>query len=422
MKAEDMAPSPTISLSMLGMRKATKKASDRVPAPRVRAMTLSRMYPVTREVRVSGVMIEAERTRRWRASSASSAAMGFRILARIIHERLQPSRGSCPPDTSSDLLCDAPGIAVVGLPRPDEKSLAGTRRISATRNIGATAHSSLDEMHVFQLGVRESSGLEFAHERGGCFRPKDRRRSPAVAATALSPASDPSRLDRGQRDLSLLLHARYGVLLLDAAPAPDAGSADRHSFLCLRHDSREADDPHVEQAGEDRGTLHLHTRRRLRLLGHLHDVQGGDVEQSGDLAPARARDPAGPRRVHPAPARAHPPDAVPAPLRLGRSGHRVPRRDGPRRETREAPETDRQRQRRYGVLPFLFGDVRPGAPRRQEARRQRVLPVLPSRFLPPVAAFGAPFLLLQQPLLPQERGADGGPGRPRADQVVLGLP
>src|SRR6266545_923617 len=119
MKAEDMAPSPTISLSMLGMRKATKKASDRVPAPRVRAMTLSRMYPVTREVRVSGVMIEAERTRRWRASSASSAAMGFRILARIIHERLQPSRGSrgfrghhAPPahgrspDTSSDLLGD----------------------------------------------------------------------------------------------------------------------------------------------------------------------------------------------------------------------------------------------------------------------------------------------------------------------------
>ena len=44
-------------------------------------MTLSRMYPVTREASVSGVMIEAERTRRPRASSASSAAMGFRILA-----------------------------------------------------------------------------------------------------------------------------------------------------------------------------------------------------------------------------------------------------------------------------------------------------------------------------------------------------
>src|SRR6266542_5802722 len=77
MKAEDMAPSPTISLSMLGMRKATKKASDRVPAPRVRAMTLSRMYPDTREVSVSGVMIEAERTRRPRVSSSSSEAIGF---------------------------------------------------------------------------------------------------------------------------------------------------------------------------------------------------------------------------------------------------------------------------------------------------------------------------------------------------------
>src|SRR6266540_2292414 len=79
--------------------------------------------------------------------------------SRIIHERLQPSRGSFPPDTSSDLLCDAPGIAVVGLPRPDEKSLAGTRCTSATRNIGAPTHSSLNEMHVFRLGVRELSGL-----------------------------------------------------------------------------------------------------------------------------------------------------------------------------------------------------------------------------------------------------------------------
>src|SRR6266508_4569949 len=181
MKAEDMAPSPTISLSRLGMRKATKKASDRVPAPRVRAMTLSRMYPVTREVRVSGVMIEAERTRRWRASSASSAAMGFRILARIIHERLQPSRGSFPPDTSSDLLCDAPGFAVVGLPRPDEKSLAGTRCTSATRNIGATAHSSLNEMHVFRLGVRELSGLALLDTN-------DPTGSPIAASGACCPA------------------------------------------------------------------------------------------------------------------------------------------------------------------------------------------------------------------------------------------
>ncbi len=89
----------------------------------------------------------------------SHAGAGTRALARIIHERLQPSRGSFPPDTSSDLLCDAPGIAVVGLPRPDEKSLAGTRCTSATRNIGAPTHSSLNEMHVFRLGVRELSGL-----------------------------------------------------------------------------------------------------------------------------------------------------------------------------------------------------------------------------------------------------------------------
>ena len=75
------------------------------------------------------------------------------------HERLQPSRGSFPPDTSSDLLCDASSIAVVGLPRPDEKSLAGTRCTSAQRALGATARSSLNEMHVFRPGVRELSGL-----------------------------------------------------------------------------------------------------------------------------------------------------------------------------------------------------------------------------------------------------------------------
>jgi hypothetical protein len=80
-------------------------------------------------------------------------------LTRIIHERLQPSRGSFPPDTSSGLLCDAPGIAVVSLPRPDEKSLAGTRCTSTARKVSALTRSSLNEMHVFRLGVRELSGL-----------------------------------------------------------------------------------------------------------------------------------------------------------------------------------------------------------------------------------------------------------------------
>src|SRR6266540_7312915 len=79
--------------------------------------------------------------------------------SRIIHERLQPSRGSFPPDTSSDLLCDAPGIAVVGLPRPDEKSLAGTRRTSVSRHRDEKDRSSLNEMRVFRPGVRELSRL-----------------------------------------------------------------------------------------------------------------------------------------------------------------------------------------------------------------------------------------------------------------------
>src|SRR5215471_5120251 len=75
MKAEDIAPSPTISRSMFGMRKATKKASERSPAPRVTAMILSRMYPVTRDASVSGVMIDAERTSRAREMSGSLAAI-----------------------------------------------------------------------------------------------------------------------------------------------------------------------------------------------------------------------------------------------------------------------------------------------------------------------------------------------------------
>src|SRR6266542_1162721 len=109
-------------------------------------------------------------------------------LARIIHERLQPSRGSrgsrgrhAPPahgrspDTSSDLLCDGKvrrgtfwspvpprTVAVVGLPRPDEKSLARTRCVSASRHSGTTDRSSLNEVCVFRPGVRQLSGLAAA--------------------------------------------------------------------------------------------------------------------------------------------------------------------------------------------------------------------------------------------------------------------
>ncbi len=243
-----------------------------------------------------------------------------------------------------------------------------------------------------------------------------------MAAAALRTPPDPARLDRGQRDLPLRLHARHGVLLRDAPAPPDARRRHRDPLLRLRADPRQAHDPDVEQAREIRRPRDLHARRRLCLHGRLHDVQGGDVEQPGDLARARLGDAAGARRLHPPPARAHAQAAVQAPLRVGRSGRPVPRRDGRRREAREAPEADRERQRRHGVLPFLLGDVRPGVAGREEARGQRLLPVLPSRLLPPMAALGAPFLLLQQSLLPEERRADGGPGRARADEMVLGVP
>ena len=79
--------------------------------------------------------------------------------ARIIHERLRPSRGSFPPAPSSDLLCDAPGIAVVGLPRPDEISLAGTRSSIAPGDLSARDSFSFNDFNVFRPGVRELSGL-----------------------------------------------------------------------------------------------------------------------------------------------------------------------------------------------------------------------------------------------------------------------
>src|SRR6266498_356202 len=85
-------------------------------------------------------------------------------------------------------------VAVVGLPRPDEKSLAGTRCISATRDIPTTAHSSLNEMHVFRLGVGELCGLtRIIHDRHRpplrSFPPIRRQRSsamrPGIAVVAL---------------------------------------------------------------------------------------------------------------------------------------------------------------------------------------------------------------------------------------------
>jgi hypothetical protein len=51
----------------------------------------------------------------------------FGVLARIIHERLQPSRGSFPAMRRQASSAMHPGIAVVGLPGLTEKSLAGTR-------------------------------------------------------------------------------------------------------------------------------------------------------------------------------------------------------------------------------------------------------------------------------------------------------
>src|SRR6266542_872061 len=66
----------------------------------------------------------------------------------------QPS--SAMENPAGDLLSPVPPrtVAVVGLPRPDEKSLAGTRCMSASDHPIAIDSSSLNDMTVFRPGVR----------------------------------------------------------------------------------------------------------------------------------------------------------------------------------------------------------------------------------------------------------------------------
>ena len=146
-----------------------------------------------------------------------TAAVRDEVLARIIHERLQPSRGSFPPDTSSDLLCDAPGIAVVGLPRPDEKSPAGTRSTSVPRHRDEKDRSSRNQMRVFRLGVRELSGL------AGGDLPGARELAAAIQAGWIKVARTPSgteifpELDAGEASTLVLAlkHRGERLVLMD---------------------------------------------------------------------------------------------------------------------------------------------------------------------------------------------------------------
>ena len=77
-----------------------------------------------------------------------------------------------------------------------------------------------------------------------------------------------------------------------------------------------------------RGPRDLHARVVCVSTGLFMTFRGATLNNRRDLARARRLGPAGARRVHPPPARAHPPAAVPAALRLGRRRRRLPRRDG----------------------------------------------------------------------------------------------
>src|SRR5699024_10022453 len=62
-KAWAKAPSAKSLRSKLGMRKATQKASVSPPAPKLRAMSISRNSPVMRDKKVKPLMTAAERKR-----------------------------------------------------------------------------------------------------------------------------------------------------------------------------------------------------------------------------------------------------------------------------------------------------------------------------------------------------------------------
>ncbi len=123
----------------------------------------------------------------------------------------------------------------------------------------------------------------------------------------------------------LLLHLTLGLLIA----IPFFVFAATHAKRMIRMWNKRA-----KYAG-----LAIFTARdRLRLDRPVHDLPGGDAQPPRRLAAARLVGPAGAGRVHPPPARAHPPAAVPPALRLGRRRRRLPRRDGGRsRSSRSRP-------------------------------------------------------------------------------------
>ena len=149
------------------------------------------------------------------------------FLARIIHERLRPSRGSFSAMRRQPSSAMRPGIAVVGLPCLTKKSLAGTRctrsRIASSLD-GGFRHSQL---HVFRPGVHELSGLAAPHGEGDQTGGAQAKRLSGERAEEFDPREAgvlehrddlPAGVDTVPRQADLaLIAARHRVPVLDPA-------------------------------------------------------------------------------------------------------------------------------------------------------------------------------------------------------------
>ena len=213
------------------------------------------------------------------------------------------------------------------------------------------------------------------------------------------------------------------LLLRDAAPASRAGRAHRRSLLRLRRDPRQTDDPDVEQAREVRGPRHLHAARSsASSTGVFMIFRGATLANRAIWLAHVASVPLAlvafilHRRAHTTSSSSagSSPGAAPWPC----SWRRWPSSPGSRSRRKRIVNVNGDTV----FYPSSSETFDQGLLDGKKLAANEYCKELPPRLVPPVGTLRAPLLLVQQPVLPKERRAHGRSGRPRADEVVLGLP